>query len=134
MEFGVFDHVDADGQPLGQLYETRLAVVEAYDRLGFRSYHPAEHHFTPLGMAPSPSVYLAAVAQRTRRLRFGPLIYALPFSHPVRLAEEIAMLDHMSGGRLEMGFGRGASPIELKYVGYDKEAADETFREGLDVV
>ena len=134
MEFAIFDHVDADGQPLQQLFETRLKVVEAYDRLGFRSYHPAEHHFTPLGIGASPSVWLSAVAQRTRRLRFGPLIYALPFTHPLRLAEEIAMLDHMSGGRLEMGFGRGASPLELAYIGLDATAADATFREGLQVV
>ncbi len=134
MEFGIFDHVDADGQPLQQLFETRLKVVEAYDRLGFRSYHPAEHHFTPLGIGAAPSVWLSAVAQRTKRLRFGPLIYALPFTHPIRLAEEIAMLDHMSGGRLEMGFGRGASPIELAYIGLDAAAADQTFREGLAVV
>ncbi len=134
MEFAVFDHVDADGQPLQAMFETRLKVVEAYDRLGFLSYHPAEHHFTPLGIGASPSVWLSAVAQRTRRLRFGPLIYAIPFSHPIRLAEEIAMLDHMSGGRLEIGFGRGASNIELAYVGYKPAEADATFREGLEVV
>lgn len=134
MQFGVFDHLDADGQALQQTYETRLKVIEAYERLGFRSYHIAEHHFTPLGMGASPSVFLAAVAQRTRKLRFGPLIYAVPFSHPIRLAEEIAMLDHMSGGRLEMGFGRGASPIELAYLGYDEDSTTETFKEGVDVV
>lgn len=134
MEFSIFDHVDHDGQSLQKLFDTRLQIVAAYDRLGFRSYHPAEHHFTPLGIGAAPSVWLSAVAQRTQRLRFGPLIYALPFSHPVRLAEEIAMLDHMSGGRLEIGFGRGASPIELAHIGLDKDAADITFREGLDVV
>ena len=134
MEFSIFDHVDADGQPLAAMFETRLKVVEAYDRLGFRSYHPAEHHFTPLGMGAAPSVWLSAVAQRSKRLRFGPLIYAVPFSHPIRLAEEIAMLDHMSGGRLEIGFGRGASNIELSYVGYEPSKADATFREGLDVI
>ncbi len=134
MDFSVFDHVDHDGQPLAAMFETRLAVVEAYDRLGFRSYHPAEHHFTPLGMGAAPSVWLSAVAQRTKRLRFGPLIYAVPFSHPIRLAEEIAMLDHMSGGRLEIGFGRGASNIELSYVGYEPSQADSTFREGLEVI
>ncbi len=134
MDFGIFDHLDADGQPLQDTYETRLKVIEAYDRLGFRSYHVAEHHFTPLGMAAAPSVFLAAVAQRTRRLRFGPLIYAVPFSHPIRLAEEIAMLDHMSGGRMEMGFGRGASPIELGYVGHHQTSANETFQEGLEVI
>ncbi len=78
MEFGIFDHVDRNGLPLEQFYEMRLALVEAYDRLGFRSYHIAEHHSTPLGMAPSPSVFLSAVAQRTKRLRFGPLVYLLP--------------------------------------------------------
>lgn len=134
MQFGVFDHLDADGQALQQTYETRLNVIEGYERLGFRSYHIAEHHFTPLGMGASPSVFLAAVAQRTRKLRFGPLIYAVPFSHPIRLAEEIAMLDHMSGGRLEMGFGRGASPIELAYLGYDEETTTEAFKEGVDVI
>lgn len=134
MDFAVFDHVDADGQPLDRMFATRLAVVEAYERLGFRSYHPAEHHFTPLGMGASPSVWLSAVAQRTKRLRFGPLIYAVPFSHPIRLAEEIAMLDALSGGRLEVGFGRGASNIELKYVGYEPHEADRTFRESLEIV
>ena len=59
-------------------------------------------------MAPSPSVFLAAVAQRTKRLRFGPLVYALPLHHPLRMIEEICMLDQMSGGRLEIGFGRGS--------------------------
>jgi len=71
LEFGVFDHLDTDGGPLGEFYEKRLRLTEAYDRNGFRSYHIAEHHATPLGLAPSPSVYLSAVAQRTRRLRFS---------------------------------------------------------------
>src|SRR5215469_15759337 len=106
MEFGVFDHLDRDGAPLHDYYDARLTIVEAYDRLGFYAYHVAEHHATPLGMAPSPSVFLAAVAQRTRRLRFGPLVYALPLYHPLRLIEEICMLDQMSDGRLEIGFGR----------------------------
>ena len=134
MEFGVFDHLDADGQALQKFYATRLDVIEAYDRLGFRGYHLAEHHFTPLGMGAAPSVFLAAVATRTRRLRFGPLIYAVPFSHPIRLAEEIAMLDHMSGGRMEMGFGRGASPIELDMIGHGDASSLEAFKEGVEVI
>ncbi len=117
MEFGVFDHLDRGDLPLKEYYEERLKVIEAYDRGGFYAYHVAEHHSTPLGMAPSPSVFLAAVAQRTRRLRFGPMVYALPFYHPIRLIEEICMLDQISGGRLELGFGRGASPLELELYG-----------------
>ena len=64
-----------------------------------------------LGMAPSPSVFLAAVAQRTTKLRFGPLVYTVNLYHPLRLIDEICMLDQMSGGRLELGVGRGISPI-----------------------
>src|ERR1700733_14895096 len=126
MKFGVFDHLDRDGQPLGDYYRARLEIIEAYDRLGFYAYHVAEHHSTPLGMAPSPSVFLSAVAQRTRRLRFGPMVYALPLYHPLRMIEEICMLDQLSGGRLDIGFGRGASPIELRFFGEDPEEAQST--------
>ena len=109
MQFGVFDHLDRNSLPLREYYEQRLKVIEAFDRAGFYAYHVAEHHFTPLGMAPSPSVFLAAVAQRTKRLRFGTFVYALPTHHPLRVMEEICMLDHMSGGRVEIGFGRGSN-------------------------
>src|ERR1700736_3546628 len=119
MEFGVFDHLDRDDQALGDYYRARLQIIEAYDPLRFYAYHLAEHHATPLGMAPSPSVFLAAVAQRTRRLRFGPLVYTLSLHHPLRIAEEICMLDQMSGGRMELGVGRGVSPHEVAYYGVD---------------
>jgi alkanesulfonate monooxygenase SsuD/methylene tetrahydromethanopterin reductase-like flavin-dependent oxidoreductase (luciferase family) len=134
MEFGIFDHLDRNDLPLRDYYEDRLKLVEAYDQAGFYSYHLAEHHSTPLGMAPSPSVFLAAVAQRTRRLRFGTLVYALPLHHPLRLIEEICMLDHLSGGRVDIGFGRGSSPIELAYYGQDPADAQEVYAEGLDLV
>ena len=101
---------------------------------GFYAYHVAEHHSTPLGMAPSPSVFLSAVAQRTRRLRFGPLVYALPLYHPMRLIEEICMLDQMSGGRLDIGFGRGASQIESAMYGNDPAKAELMYVEGLDLI
>jgi alkanesulfonate monooxygenase SsuD/methylene tetrahydromethanopterin reductase-like flavin-dependent oxidoreductase (luciferase family) len=122
LQFGIFDHLDDNGIALADLFETRLKLIEQYDRSGFRSYHIAEHHSTPLGMAPSPSVFLAAVAQRTKRLRFGPLLYVTPMYHPLRVAEEVVMLDHMSRGRLELGLGRGASPVEI--ASFDVEPAD----------
>src|SRR3974377_1634423 len=115
MEFGIFDHLDRYGNSLADYYEDRLRIVEVYDRAGFYAYHLAEDHWTPLGMEPSPSVFLAAVAQRTRRLRFGPLVWAMPLHHPLRLIEEICMLDQLSRGRLEIGFGRGSVPIENRY-------------------
>ncbi len=134
MDYGVFDHLDRGDLPLTEYYEARLKLVEAYDRTGFYAYHLAEHHSTPLGMAPSPSVFLAAVAQRTQRLRFGPMVYALPLYHPIRLIEEICMLDQMSGGRLDMGFGRGASPIELAAYGQDPQQAQRIYAEGVDLI
>ncbi len=119
MEFGIFDHVDTSGVSLQDHYDNRLKIVETYDRAGFCSYHVAEHHATPLGLAASPGVYLAAVAQRTKRLRFGPLVYTLPLYHPLRITEEICLLDQMSGGRLDVGIGRGISPLETKGFGID---------------
>ena len=134
MEFGVFDHLDLGAVALGEHYENRLKLIEAYDRLGLRSYHLAEHHATPLGMTPSPSVFLAAVAQRTRRIHLGPLVYLLPLYSPLRLIGEICMLDHLSGGRLELGVGRGVSPYELGYHGLDPAASRAMFQEALAVL
>jgi alkanesulfonate monooxygenase SsuD/methylene tetrahydromethanopterin reductase-like flavin-dependent oxidoreductase (luciferase family) len=134
MDFGVFDHLDHGNIPLETYYESRLRIVEMYDRGGFYGYHVAEHHATPLGMAPSPSVFLAAVAQRTKSLRFGPMVYALPLYHPLRLAEEICMLDQMSGGRLELGFGRGASPLEIDIFGPDPKDAQNIYQESLEII
>src|SRR4030095_14254659 len=105
--------VSRGGEPIGVLYEQLLKLVEAAEAAGFRTYHVAEHHATRLGMAPSPGIFLAAVAQRTRRIRFGPLVYLLPLYTPFRLVEEIAMLDQMSGGGFARGGGRGRLPDEL---------------------
>ena len=134
MEFGVFDHLDRTGTSLAEFYEDRLRIAEAYDRAGFYAYHLAEHHSTPLGMAPSPSVFLSSVAQRTRRLRFGPLVWAMPLHHPLRLVEEICMIDQISGGRLEIGFGRGSVPIEIEYYGSDSADAQEVYTEAVEIV
>lgn len=134
MDFGIFDHLDRSDQPLHAFYEARLKLIEAYDAAGFYAYHLAEHHFTPLGMAPSPSIFLSAVAQRSRRLRFGPLVYALPLHHPLRLVEEICMLHHLSGGRLEIGFGRGSSPVEIGFYGQNPEKAPEVYAEALELI
>ena len=134
MKFGVFDHMDRSDLPLPDYYEMRLTMIEQYDRAGFWGYHLAEHHATPLGMSPSPSVFLSAVAQRSKKLRFGPLVYLLPFYHPLRLLEEICMLDQMSNGRLEFGLGRGISPIEATYYGLNPKQAQDQFEEAFEVI
>ena len=134
MKLGIFDHLDDSGRPLSVHYEERLKLGERYDAAGFHAYHLAEHHATPLGTAPSPNIFLAALAQRTRRLRLGPMVYCLPLYHPLRLFEEICMLDQLSGGRLEFGVGRGISPIEAGYFGVDADEARDIFDESLDLI
>ena len=134
MKFGIFDHMDRGPLPLGEQYENRLKLIEAYEQSGFYCYHVAEHHATPLGMASSPSVFLAAVAERTTRLKFGPLVYTLPMYHPLRVAEEIGMLDQLSNGRLQVGVGRGISPHELKHYGVDPAEAQARYLEAFAIV
>jgi alkanesulfonate monooxygenase SsuD/methylene tetrahydromethanopterin reductase-like flavin-dependent oxidoreductase (luciferase family) len=134
MQFGIFDQNDHGPYPLGEQYENRLKLIEFYDQAEFRTYHMSEHHATPLSLTPSPSVFLAAIAQRTKRLRLGPLVYVLPAHHPLRLAEEICMLDQLSNGRLDVGIGRGASAHELEYFGIDPDQAQAMYVEAYNVI
>ena len=133
-DFGLFDWIDRDKAPLHQLYEERLQLLEVADTAGFFCYHLAEHHATPLGMAPSPALFLTAAAQRTQNIRLGPLVYLLPLYDPLRLIEEVCMLDQLSGGRLELGVGRGVSLYELEYFGVDPSGTREIFDETLEVL
>ena len=134
MKFGVFDQNDRSGLPLAEQYEKRLALAELYDHLGFHGFHMSEHHGTSLSMTPSPSVWMAALTQRTRRLRLCPLVYLLPTYHPARLFEEICILDHLSGGRFEFGVGRGASPHELDALGIDSAKAARMYAEAFETL
>src|SRR6201989_3233070 len=127
LQFGIFDQNDHGRYPLSEQYDKRLALIELYDSLGFRTYHMSEHHSTPLNLTPSPSVFLAAAAQRTKRLRLGALVYVLPAHHTLRLAAERRMRDHLSQGSIEIGIGRGASPHELQYFGVDPDQAQAMY-------
>ncbi|HXW84122.1 MAG TPA: LLM class flavin-dependent oxidoreductase [Candidatus Binataceae bacterium] len=134
MQVGIFDWIDRRPGPLTQIYEERLKFVETADRAGFYCYHLAEHHFAPISTVPSPGIFLAALAQRTRRIHFGPLCYLLPLYPPARLIEEICMLDNLSGGRLEVGIGRGVSPFELGFAGVDPAKSKAMYEEALDTI
>lgn len=132
MDFGTFVWVDDGDRPTHQLYDDHLHLAARADELGFAVYQMSEHHNTPLGLAPSPSVFLAAVARETTRIRLGPLVYLLPLYRTQRLVEEICMLDHLSHGRLELGIGRGVSPWELGHNGVDAAKSRELFVASLD--
>jgi alkanesulfonate monooxygenase SsuD/methylene tetrahydromethanopterin reductase-like flavin-dependent oxidoreductase (luciferase family) len=132
---GLFDWVDADGvRTPAQLYRERLDLLAEAEAAGFDIYHLAEHHGTPLGLVPAPSVFLAAAAARTTRIRLCPLVYVLPLHQPRRLAEEIVMLDQLSAGRLEIGFGKGGNPYELLEYGIDIAQAQQRYDENFAAV
>lgn len=137
LQFGVFDHIEPiPGQDLGKIYHDRLAQVERFDACGFYAYHLAEHH-TPAvhSLAPSQNVFLAAAARSTSQIKLNPCIYVLPLHHPLRLIEEICMLDHLSAGRLEVGVGRGGV-LEAYFWGsdWDVERNYQKYVETLDII
>jgi hypothetical protein len=101
VEFGIFDWIERDENSPAKVFEDRLKLLEYADKQDFFCYHMAEHHTTPLSVAPSPGIFLSAAAQRTSRIRLGPLVFLLPLYNPLRLIQEVCMLDHLSHGRLE---------------------------------
>jgi alkanesulfonate monooxygenase SsuD/methylene tetrahydromethanopterin reductase-like flavin-dependent oxidoreductase (luciferase family) len=134
LKFGIFDHIDANGMLIAEQYAQRLRLVELYEKLGFYCYHLTEHHATDLGMASSPSVFLAAASQHTKTIKLGPLVYLLPLHHPVRLLEEIGMLDQLTGGRFQLGVGRGGQPAEHSRFGLAEEDLGPMFEEALGIL
>ncbi|MEX2228386.1 MAG: LLM class flavin-dependent oxidoreductase [Dehalococcoidia bacterium] len=136
VRFGIFDHLERlAGVPLSRQYEDRLCLLEQADRAGVHGYHVAEHHHSPLCLAPNQAVYLAAVAERTERIRLGSLVHVLPLHHPIRLIEEICMLDQLSGGRVDLGVGPGTGGgTEFAMWGGDADENARRFRETLAIV
>lgn len=118
-----------------ELYAHWLEQIDAAEDLGFDSLWITEHHFRHFGgMMPSPSVMLAAAAQRTKKLRLGCAVSILPMHNPLRIAEEFAMVDLLSNGRLNFGAGRGMHPTEYAVFGYDWKSAQSRLPEALDIV
>ena len=134
LEFAVFDHLDTNGSPLGSFFDERLRLVETIEQAGFAAYHVAEHHSSPLGMASSPSVFLSAAIQRTSTIKLGPLVYVLPLYHPLRLYEEVCMLDHLSKGRFMLGVGRGGALVEHQRYGIEPTNASAIYQEAFAVL
>ncbi|HYX64401.1 MAG TPA: LLM class flavin-dependent oxidoreductase [Burkholderiales bacterium] len=135
MNFGLFDWIEASPtRSPGEVYAHKLELAQAADRLGLHAYLVAEHQGTPLSVDGSPAVMLSAMFQRTRRLRAGALTFCLPWYNPYRLYQEVCMLDHLSGGRLELGVGRGVSPIESRIFGLQSiDESRDRYRENLEI-
>jgi alkanesulfonate monooxygenase SsuD/methylene tetrahydromethanopterin reductase-like flavin-dependent oxidoreductase (luciferase family) len=135
LRVGIFDWIDHNSSlSLAETYEQRLRMLELADEAGIWGYHMAEHHGTPLAVAPSPNLFLAAAAQRTQRLRLGPMVQLLPLYNPLRNIEEVCFLDNISNGRLELGVGRGISAEELEIYGLTSEEARARYDECFDIL
>ena len=135
LSYGIFDQLESDGTtPISDSYRNHLALAERADEAGFTHWFKSEHHHVPLDIAPSINVFLSAVIQRTERIRVASLVHLLPFYDPMRLYEELCMLDHLSEGRLEIGFGKGVSPAEQMLWGVPHDEALARTEESLDYV
>jgi alkanesulfonate monooxygenase SsuD/methylene tetrahydromethanopterin reductase-like flavin-dependent oxidoreductase (luciferase family) len=134
LEFGMFDWIENGERSPGEIFEHKLQLVEMADKAGFFAWQIAEHLGTPLSIDGAPSLLIAAAIQRTKQLRLGALTWCLPWYKPFRFYNEICMLDQMSHGRIELGVGRGISPIESSYMGVKSiEESREVYRETLDM-
>lgn len=132
--FSVVDHYPERPRSVGAFYRQILDEVALAERLGFDSYFLAEHHFHEYGVAPSPPVLLAAAAERTSRIGLGTAVAVLPFHEPVRLAEECAMLDQISDGRVALGVGSGYLAHEFAGFGVAPQEKRARFDEALAVL
>ncbi len=136
MKFDIFYQLPcADTQEPSHRYRELIEEAVEAEKLGFDTVWLAEVHFAArFSIMPAPMMLLAAIAERTKRLRLGLAVNLLPLHHPIRLAEEAAMLDVLSNGRLEFGAGRGAFPINYRGYGVPMETSRELFEEELEIV
>lgn len=122
------------GESLAAVHTTAIEHARLADALGFASLWLAEHHFDRLGTAANPAVVLSAIAQHTERIRLGAAVSVLPLRNPIQVAEDYALVDILSGGRLDLGVGAGNRPAEFVAFGADFEGRQEAFEAALDVL
>src|SRR5918911_4593742 len=135
MRFGTYYFLQAthDRTPAEIIVEEMDQMVLS-ERLGFDSVWLTEHHFSDYGLSAAPSVLAATLAAHTSRVTIGTAVYVIPFHHPIRLAEETATLDILSGGRLVVGIGRGNRPLEFYGHGVVQEENRTRMEEGVEVL
>ncbi|MDP6183835.1 MAG: LLM class flavin-dependent oxidoreductase [Gammaproteobacteria bacterium] len=135
MRFGMLHLFE---NPIGKtehdIIHEQMQLMRAAEDLDFDSVWPAEHHFTEYGYCASPALSLAAIANETKRIRFGTGVVVLPLNHPLRIAEDFAFLDHLSNGRIDFGVGRGYQPLEFSRYGVDQTTTRAQFHEGMEVI
>jgi alkanesulfonate monooxygenase SsuD/methylene tetrahydromethanopterin reductase-like flavin-dependent oxidoreductase (luciferase family) len=132
IQFGIFDHIEIHGdRRTEEIYEERIALLKRAEEGGFSAFHLAEHHGYRYSSSPTATVFLAALARETERLKLIPTVVCLPLHWPVRIFEELAMVDALSHGRLEIGVGKGITPYEHLMFGHPPEEASARAKEIL---
>ena len=136
MKFAVLQFFSWPGRrvPLQTVYRRALERVRIMDGAGFDAVWLAEHHFSTYSVCPSVHIMGMHVADITRKLRIGTGVSLAAFYHPLRLAEEVALLDNLSGGRVNWGAGRGFDRKEMEVFGVEREESYARFRENVEVV
>ena len=136
MEFGLFSLFDffRDTQDEAQYFQDTLEICILAEELGFDSIWLGEEHFYAFGICPSPQMFLTAVARETSRIRLGTAISLLPFENPLRKAEDFAMLDILSNGRLNFGAGRGIIPKHFEGFCVDQAESRARYEESLEII
>jgi len=117
-----------------EVFRRQLEEVELAERIGIDEIWFLEHHLIPTSPTPSPNLLIAAASQRTERIRFANMVNILPFRHPLLVAEEAAMLDNLTDGRLDMGLGRGLRPPEFEAFDVDQQQSREMFLESFEII
>jgi luciferase family oxidoreductase group 1 len=135
MDFGTFLLLQSPtaASPV-EVFARGTEMAQAADEYGFDSVWCAEHHFSSYGYLSRPLMLAVHLANQTRRIRVGSAVVVLPLHHPLVVAEEIATADLLSGGRLDVGLGRGYQPYEFARLGHDLGESRERFEEGVDIL
>src|SRR5206468_12184401 len=135
LNFGTFLLMQSpSGESSTDMYARAVELAQAAEELGFRNIWLAEHHFSTYGYLARPVQLATYIAARTTRLRVGTAVIVVPLHHPLVIAEAIATLDVLSGGRLDVGLGRGYQPYEFERFGLELEGGRARWEESIDII
>src|SRR3989449_8255195 len=135
MNFGTFLLMQPRSARSSQeIYARGVEIPQAAETLGFGNVWLAEHHFSTYGYLSRPTQLATYIAAKTKRIRVGTAVIVVPLNHPLVIAEEIATLDLLAGGRLDVGLGRGYQPYEFERFGLDLESGRARWDESIDII
>src|SRR5712691_9368663 len=135
MEFGTFLLLQTPSAERSDvIYRRGVEITQAAEDLGFKNMWLAEHHFSTYGLLSRPLTYALHLANKTRRIRVGTAVIVVPLHHPLVIAEEIATVDLLSGGRLDVGLGRGYQRYEFERLGHDLAESRTRWEEAVDII